>query len=106
MLWQDWLQRRDHIPPVLYNLHRLSVHARITFKVLLTPNKALNGITSAYMTELLHAYRPVNTLCSSSSNLLVKYHGPKQSTMVTGLSLSAQQNFKTHCQPQFGVQIA
>ena len=74
ILCRDWLQReknRDHIAPVLYNLYWLLVHARITFKVLLTTYKALNGITFAYITELLHEYHPVRTLYSSSSNLLV-----------------------------------
>ena len=46
-------RRRDHITPVLQNLHWLPVKQRIEFKVLLTTYKAINGLAPSYLTDLI-----------------------------------------------------
>ena len=45
--------RRDHITPVLKNLHWLPVKLRITFKILLLTYKILNGQSPSYLTSLI-----------------------------------------------------
>ena len=42
-------KKRDHIPPVMYKLHWLTIHARIVFKLLLLTYKALNGQAPTYI---------------------------------------------------------
>ena len=63
-------KKRDHITPVLFDLHWLPVIHRIDFKVLLLTYKTLSGMAPAYMSDMLHPYVPTRTLRSSSSNLL------------------------------------
>lgn len=60
-----------HINPVLASLHWLPIQARADFKVLLLTCKALNGLTTSYLTELLTPYTLSRPLLSLSSNLLV-----------------------------------
>ena len=45
---------KDHITPILKELHWLPVEARINYKILLLPYKALNGFGPVYIRELLH----------------------------------------------------
>ena len=63
--------RRDHITPVLKNLHWLSVKLRITFKISLLTYKILNGQSPSYLTSLISSYKPVRSL-RSSDHLLLK----------------------------------
>jgi len=46
---------REHITPVLVDLHWLPVAQRIRYKILLLTFKALNGLAPAYLQECLHA---------------------------------------------------
>ncbi len=46
-------RKREHITPVLYDLHWLRVRQRIMFKILLLTYKALNGKAPAYISEML-----------------------------------------------------
>ena len=63
-------KKRDHITPILFDLHWLPVIHRINFKVLLLTYKTLCGMAPAYMSDIIHPYVPARTLRSSSSNLL------------------------------------
>ena len=63
-------RKYDHITPVLVDLHWLPVKQRIDFKILLLTYKALNGLTPAYMRELLIPYSPKRTLRSMENHLL------------------------------------
>jgi hypothetical protein len=47
------ISKRDHITPVLYDLHWLPVQYRIKYKILLYTYKALNGVAPAYLTNLI-----------------------------------------------------
>ncbi|XP_075934503.1 uncharacterized protein LOC142934035 isoform X2 [Anarhichas minor] len=61
---------RDHITPVLQNLHWLPVPQRIEYKILLLTHKALHNQAPSYLTNLLHHHTPSRRLCSSDANLL------------------------------------
>ena len=63
---------RDHITPVLMNLHWLLVEQRIQYKRLIQVYKALNGLVPEYITDLLHAYVPTRTLRSAGAHLLLE----------------------------------
>ena len=62
--------RRDHITPVLKNLHWLPVRSRITFKILLLTYKILNGHSPSYLIALISSYKPACSLRSSDHLLL------------------------------------
>ena len=62
--------RRDHITPVLKNLHWLPIKSRITFKILLLTYKILNGQSPSYLTSLISSYTRVRSLRSSDHLLL------------------------------------
>jgi hypothetical protein len=64
-------KKREHITPVLAELHWLPISYRIDFKVMLITYKALNGIAPSYISELLISYQPQRKLRSSNSNLLI-----------------------------------
>ena len=58
--------RRDHMTPVLQQLHWLPVKARVTFKILTTIQKSLHSPTALhYLTELSPLYQPSRALRSS-----------------------------------------
>jgi hypothetical protein len=60
-------KRRDHIKPVLYQLHWLPVRQRITFKVMVTIHKTLHSPTAPmYLKQLITLYQPRRALRSSS----------------------------------------
>ena len=59
-------RKRDHITPVLYNLHWLPIKERIEYKILLTPL-----LTPRYIIDLLYVYVPKRNLRSSSDRKLV-----------------------------------
>ena len=62
--------RRDHITPVLKNLHWLPIKSRTTFKILLLTYKILNGQSPSYLTSLISSYKPDRSLRSSDHLLL------------------------------------
>ena len=64
-------RRRDHITPILKQLHWLPVNSRIKFKILLLTYKALHDQAPSYLTQLLHPYQPSRSLRSSHMDLLV-----------------------------------
>lgn len=63
-------RRRDHITPVLAELHWLPVAARIDFKIALLTFKAIKTRQPAYLQELLHFRAPVRHTRSSEHNVL------------------------------------
>ena len=62
--------RREHITPVLQELHWLPVRQRISLKVLVLTYQALHGTAHQYMADLLSWYQPTRSLRSSDSMLL------------------------------------
>ena len=72
---------REHITPILQELHWLPVKYRITFKLLLITFKILNNCAPGYLTILLESYNPSRTLRSASQNQLVV---PRSSTTTYG----------------------
>ena len=63
-------RRRDHISPVLRELHWLPVEYRVKYKVLLYTYKALNGLAPQYISDLVQTYVPARSLRSASQSLL------------------------------------
>lgn len=63
-------RRRDHITPVLKNLHWLPIKQRIDFKILLLVFKCLQGNAPQYLKDCLISYRPCRVLRSQSHHLL------------------------------------
>ncbi len=55
-------RKYDHIRPVLSTLHWLPIKHHIDFKILLITYKALNGLASQYLSELLSHYSPPRPL--------------------------------------------
>ena len=63
-------KRRDHITPILADLHWLPVCQRIKYKILLLVFKCFHGLGPSYLTCLIKPYIPTRTLRSSSKHLL------------------------------------
>ena len=63
-------KKRDHITPLLINLHWLPIHERIKYKILLLTFKALHGLAPSYICDLITKYKPARTLRSSNELLL------------------------------------
>ena len=62
--------KRDHVTPMLLELHWLPVKCRITFKTLLLTFKCLHGLAPTYFSALLSPYCPTRSLRSSNQLLL------------------------------------
>ncbi len=69
-----------HITPILQSLHWLPIKLSITYKILLLTYKSLNGLASAYLTNLLSRHNPTHSLRSQNSGLLVVPRIAKSST--------------------------
>ena len=64
-------RKRDHISPVLKQLHWLPVEKRIMYKVLLMTFKSLHGLAPSYLSDLIKWYEPsAYNLRSSTQRLL------------------------------------
>ncbi len=64
-------RKYDHIIPVLSTLHWLPIKHCIDFKILLITYKALNGLASQYLSELLSHYNSPHLLHSQNSGNLI-----------------------------------
>ena len=64
--------RRDHITPVLKDLHWLPVKCRIEYKILLHVYRCLNGMAPLYLANLLKRQSPGRTR-SSEHGLICTY---------------------------------
>jgi len=62
--------KRDQITPILFKLHRLPVDVRINFNVLLMLYKAMYGLASNNIRELLNEYQLTRQLGSSYHTML------------------------------------
>ncbi|KAM4611601.1 SLAM family member 9 [Polymixia lowei] len=62
---------REHITPVLHDLHWLPIKFRIHFKILITTYKALNNQAPPYISDLLHRHAPSRSLRMRLQVLLV-----------------------------------
>ena len=62
---------REHISPVLHQLHWLPVKERIVYKILLLCYKALNGQAPSYLCELLQPYSSNRTNMRSNDKCLL-----------------------------------
>jgi len=67
------LKRREHITPVLMELHWLPVYQRIVFKVLLFVYKTQHNLAPLYVSDCLSGYVPNRRLRSYNVNLLAHY---------------------------------
>ena len=68
-------RRRDHIKPVLRELHWLPVAQRIDYKVALITHKVLNTGQPEYLKSLVTEYKPSRQLRSENKRQLVKPTG-------------------------------
>ena len=57
-------RKRDHITPILQDLHWLPVASRIDFKVLLFMYKSLNSLAPAHLTDKIKRLQPSRSLRS------------------------------------------
>ncbi|KAK6167714.1 hypothetical protein SNE40_021678 [Patella caerulea] len=62
---------RDHISPVLYELHWLPIVFRIEYKILLLTYKCLNNLIPSYLSDLIYLYKPSRQLRSSEDRYLL-----------------------------------
>ena len=63
-------KRREHITPILANLHWLPIDRRIEYKILLTTFKALHGLAPGYIRDLIVQYNPPRNMRSMNLSLL------------------------------------
>ena len=63
-------RKSDHVTPLLFQLHRLPVDQRIEFKVLFFTYKAMKGLATQYLSDLLEPYSALRSLRSASKLLL------------------------------------
>ena len=61
---------RDHVTPLLFELHWSPISARITYKILLLTYRALHGLSETYLTDLLQPYVPRRQLRSAGHEKL------------------------------------
>ena len=59
-------KKRDHITPILRQLHWLPISSRINFKIILLAFKCLHGTAPLYLQELISKKTSSHTLRSSS----------------------------------------
>ena len=57
---------RDHISPVILQLHWIPCRLRISFRILTYVYKCINGLAPLYLRDLLHIYTPRRTLRSAA----------------------------------------
>ena len=69
--------RRDHIHPVLKELHWLPVSERIKYKVALITFKTLSTQQPQYLANLVTPYKPVRDLCSSTQHRFTSHRTNK-----------------------------
>ena len=74
-------RKYEHITPILQELHWLPVEHRITYKILLTTHRALNGEAPQYITDLLTPYIPARNRRSEGEGY---FDVPKTHTKTLG----------------------
>ncbi len=63
-------RKREHITPVLLQLHWLPVRYRSWYKILLHTLKIMSGQAPVYLNDLVQKHRPVRLLRSEFASLL------------------------------------
>ncbi|XP_072018357.1 uncharacterized protein [Amphiura filiformis] len=92
---------RDHMKPVLYDLHWLPIEQRIVYKVLLITFKALHDLAPLYLKELVNTYQPTRSLRSTTQKLLsvrkcnTKFYGERAFCNAASSSLVEQLAYTT-----------
>ena len=74
-------RKRDHITPLLRDLHWLPVKFRWQFKMAILVYRHFEGTLPPYLSGVLHTYQPSRSLRSSSERLL---RVPKRSLKTAG----------------------
>ncbi len=77
----------DSITPVLAKLYWLPIPDWIVYKILTITYKALKGLMSPYLSDLLTPYTPSRSLRSSDSELLATHVSALTSTAAEWLNL-------------------
>ena len=68
-------RKRDHVTPMLIELHWLNINDRICYKICLFCFKCLNNMAPEYLTGMLRVYTPSRSLRSANDRtILVKPH--------------------------------
>ena len=73
--------KREHVTPLLYQLHWLPIEVRIDFKLAVFGYRFFEDSLPTYLSRTLQSYRPGRCLRSSSESLLVQ---PKRNTKTFG----------------------
>ena len=95
-------RKHDHIMPILKQLHWLPMYSCIKYKMLLLTFKALHGLASSYITEILQPYKPSRSLQSSCrlltipSEKLKKYNFRSFSSAVPTIWNSLPEPIRNH----------
>ena len=63
-------KRKEHITPILMELHWLPVSHRIRYKVLLLVYKALHNLAPSYIADMVKIHQPARSLRSANTNQL------------------------------------
>src|SRR5271155_974509 len=85
-------KRREHIKPVLKDLHWLPVQQRIEYKVALITHKALATSQPLYLAELVTPYKPTRSGLRSETQLRVAIPTGPKSTFGQRTFMSASES--------------
>ena len=80
-------KKRDHVTPILYNLHWLPMEDWIIFKILVLTYKSLNDAGPVYLKSLLALYDPLLNLRSADDPLTLDILRTKLVLMATERSV-------------------
>ena len=91
-------KKRDHITPMLKELHWLPVKSRISYKVALLCHKCINGRAPSYISDLIQLYVPSRSLRSENNCLLrIPKRGSKMYADVIDRSVTLHHPFGILC---------
>ena len=85
------LPKREHITPILKQLHWLPVSQRIHYKIIYFTFKAIQQTSPTYLNELIKQYAPTRPLRSASQNLITPVTTRTQSFGARMFSAAAPQ---------------
>ena len=74
--------RRDHVTPILADLHWLPIKQRVEYKILLYTYKSLHGEAPEYLSELLNPYTPRRPLRSGDKPQGTRLQPPAKANYV------------------------
>ena len=88
-------RKRDHITPVLKDLHWLPVEQRINYKIAVITHKVLQEKQPTYLAELVSIYQPRRSLRSDSQSLLSRSWTPALRIADRSFSTAAREIWTT-----------